>query len=131
VIIETGHDCSRSPRHSRSRYLRTQKAQVDTPKLRASLDFLQPHIQPAWLVPQFCHNLDGERKDEYAAREGQQTNISRHVSRYPKFSQNANRKAGGCSSARNFHDTHDMAVKDELSACLKSMGNSKSRGSLW
>src|SRR5215468_5724206 len=52
--------------------LECKKREVDTPELRAALDFLEPHIQPAWLIPQFRHNLDGEREREYAAREGQQ-----------------------------------------------------------
>ena len=49
-----------------------KKREVDTPELRAALDFLEPHIQPAWLIPQFRHNLDGEQERDYAAREGQQ-----------------------------------------------------------
>jgi len=35
-----------------------KKREVDTPELRAALDLLEPHIQPAWLIPQFRH-LDG------------------------------------------------------------------------
>src|SRR5262249_57310510 len=49
-----------------------KKREADTPELRAALDLLEPHIQPAWLIPQFRHNLDGEQEHEYAAREGQQ-----------------------------------------------------------
>src|SRR5215471_18015852 len=52
--------------------LECKRREVNTPELRAALDFLEPHVQPAWLIPQFRHNLDGEREDEYAAREGQQ-----------------------------------------------------------
>jgi len=52
--------------------LECKMREVDTPELRAALDFLEPHIQPARLIPQFRHNLDGERGHEYAAREGQQ-----------------------------------------------------------
>ena len=32
--------------------------------------------------------------------------------------------------ARKFHETHDLAVKDELERWLKSMGSSRSRGVL-
>ena len=46
--------------------------EVDTPELRAALHFLEPHIQPAWLISQFRHNLNGEREHEYGARGGQQ-----------------------------------------------------------
>src|SRR5262245_2257561 len=52
--------------------LECKKREADTPELRAALDLLEPHIQPAWLIPQFRHNLDGEQGHEYAAREGQQ-----------------------------------------------------------
>jgi hypothetical protein len=38
--------------------LECKKREADTPDLRAALDFLEPHIRPAWLVPQFRHNLD-------------------------------------------------------------------------
>jgi hypothetical protein len=49
--------------------LECKKREADTAELRAGLDFLEPHIQPAWLIAQFRHNLDGEREHEYAARE--------------------------------------------------------------
>ena len=52
--------------------LECKKREVDTPELRAALDFLEPHIQPAWLIPQFRRNLNGEQQREYCAREGQQ-----------------------------------------------------------
>jgi PAS domain-containing protein len=45
---------------------------VDTPELRAALDLLEPYIQPAWLIPQFRNNLDGEREKDYSGREGRQ-----------------------------------------------------------
>jgi hypothetical protein len=78
--------------------LECKKREVDTLELRGALDFLEPHIQPAWLIPQFRHNLDGEQEHDYAARRST-TSLSRYVSRYPKFSQSANRKAGGCTGA--------------------------------
>ena len=52
--------------------LECKKREVDTPELRAALDFLEPHIQLSWLIPQFRHNLEGEGEHEYSAREGQQ-----------------------------------------------------------
>src|SRR5215831_14022706 len=52
--------------------LECKKREVNTPELRAALDFLQPHIQPAWLIPQFRHNLHGEGEHDSTAREGQQ-----------------------------------------------------------
>ena len=41
--------------------LKCKKREVDTPELRGALDLLEPYIRPAWLIPQFPHNLDGER----------------------------------------------------------------------
>jgi hypothetical protein len=52
--------------------LECKKREVDTLELRTALDFLEPHIQPAWLIPQFRHNLDGEQENDYSTREGQQ-----------------------------------------------------------
>ena len=33
--------------------LECKKREADTAELRAGLDFLEPHIQPAWLIAQF------------------------------------------------------------------------------
>ena len=44
---------------------------VDTPEVTEALDFLEPHIRPTWLVPQYRHALDGHGDREYD-REGQQ-----------------------------------------------------------
>jgi hypothetical protein len=52
--------------------LECQTRGVDTPELRVALDLLEPYIQPAWLIPQFRHNLDGETEHDYPTREGQQ-----------------------------------------------------------
>jgi hypothetical protein len=37
--------------------LECKKREVDTPELRAALDLLEPHIQPAWLILQFRNQL--------------------------------------------------------------------------
>jgi hypothetical protein len=49
--------------------LECKKREVDTAELRAALDLLKPHIQPAWLIPQFRHNLDGEQEHDFSMRE--------------------------------------------------------------
>src|SRR5262245_21546401 len=101
--------------------LECKKREVDTPELRAALDLLQPHIQPAWLIPQFRHNLDGEQEREYAAREGQQQ-VFRVT--FPGI-RDAVRELLGVRAdalARKFHETHDMAVKNELERLLKEYG---------
>src|SRR5262245_33953357 len=101
--------------------LECKKREVDTPELRAALDFLEPLIQPAWLIPQFRHNLDGEQERDYAAREGQQQIF--RVS-FPGIRNSVRALIGKRADAlaRKFHETHDMAVKDELERLLKEYG---------
>src|SRR5262249_12095005 len=98
-----------------------KKREVDTPELRAALDCLELHIQPEWLIPQFCHNLDGEREREYAAREGQQQ-VFRVT--FPGIRNSVRAVIGKQADAlaRKFHETHDMAVKHELERLLKEYG---------
>ena len=51
--------------------LECKKRDINTPKVREALDFLEPHIRPTWLVPQYRHELD-EPGDQGYEREGQQ-----------------------------------------------------------
>jgi len=104
--------------------------EVDTPELRAALDFLEPHIQPAWLIPQFRHNLDGKQEHEYCAREGQQQ-VFRVT--FPGIRNSVRAVIGkqADSLARKFHETHDMAVKDELERLLKEYGELGKPWSSW
>jgi tRNA/tmRNA/rRNA uracil-C5-methylase (TrmA/RlmC/RlmD family) len=44
---------------------------IETAEVRAALDLLEPHIQPAWLIPQFRHHAK-DWSDNYVEREGQQ-----------------------------------------------------------
>ena len=86
---------------------------MDTPELRAALDFLEPHIQPAWLIPQFRHNLDGEQERDYAAREGQQQVF--HAT-FPGIRDSVRALIARRMDAlaRKFHETQDTAVSDEI-----------------
>src|SRR5262245_52338184 len=99
--------------------LECKKREVDTPELRAALDFLEPHIQPAWLIPKFRLNL-GEQAHEYAAREGQQV----FRATFPRYRDSVRELIGKQADAlaRKFHETHDMAVKHELERLLKEYG---------
>src|SRR5262249_44839694 len=101
--------------------LECKKREANTPELRAALDFLEPHIQPAWLIRQFRHNLDGEQQREYAAREGQQQ-VFRVT--FPGIRNSVRALIGKQADAlaRKFHETHDMAVKDELERLLEEYG---------
>jgi len=80
------------------------------------------HIRPAWLISQFRHNLDGERgPHEYAAREGQQQ-VFRVTFPGIRDSVRELLAVRVDALARKFHETHDMAVKDELERLLKEYG---------
>ena len=50
--------------------LKSKQRNVNTPEATEALDFLEPHIRPAWLVPQYRHGLDG-RGDQEFDREAQ------------------------------------------------------------
>jgi hypothetical protein len=69
-------------------------------------------------IPQFRHNLDGEQEREYCAREGQQQ-VFRAT--FPGIRNSVRELIGKQADAvaRKFHQTHDMAVKDELERLLK------------
>jgi hypothetical protein len=51
--------------------LECKQRNVETPEVREALDFLEPHIRPTWLFPQYRHTLDGHGDRGYE-REGQQ-----------------------------------------------------------
>src|SRR5262249_4354364 len=100
--------------------LECKKREADTPELRTALDFLEPHIQPAWLIPQFRHNLDGEQGHDYAAREGQQQ-IFRAT--FPEIRSSVREMIGGRMDAlaREFAATHDLKVKEEIERLAKGI----------
>jgi hypothetical protein len=73
---------------------------------------LEPHIQPAWLIPQFRHNLDGEQEREYCAREGQQ-----QVFRVPGIRDCVRELLLSVrmdALARRFRETKDLKISDEI-----------------
>src|SRR6266404_307616 len=99
--------------------LECKKRDINTPGVTEALDFLEPHIRPTWLIPQYRHELDGPRGDREYDREGQQQVLR------PSF--NGIRKSV-CNLlgirldklAREFATTHDVRVKEGArSPCLK------------
>jgi hypothetical protein len=40
--------------------LEFKKRDVDTPEMREALDFLEPHIRPQWLIPQYRDHVLGQ-----------------------------------------------------------------------
>ena len=51
--------------------LECKKRDINTPEVRQASDFLEPYIQPPWLIPQYRHELDAVG-DTVVDREGQQ-----------------------------------------------------------
>src|SRR6266478_1024687 len=97
--------------------LECKQRNVDTLEVREALDFLEPHIRPTWLVPQYRHALYGHRDQGYE-REGQQQVLR------PSF--NGIRKSV-CNLLgirldklkREFATTQDMTVKKEIERLAK------------
>ena len=61
-----------------------KKRDVDTPEVREALDFLERHIYPKWLIPQFRHNLERTAQPHIeVGKEGQQQVLRATFPRYP------------------------------------------------
>src|SRR5215475_1059984 len=93
-----------------------QETRGGYPELRAALDFLEPPIQPAWLIPQFRHNLDGERNTNMLREKASIT--------FPCIRNSIRALIGKQADAlaRKFAATHDMKVKEEIERLLKEYG---------
>ncbi len=97
--------------------LECKQRNVDTPEVTEALDFLEPHIRPTWLVPQYRHALD-EPGDQGYEREGQQQVLR------PSFEgiRDSVRDLLGMrldKLAREFATTQDMRVKKEIERLAK------------
>src|SRR5215813_10780208 len=103
-----------------SAVLECKKRDINTPEVKAALDLLERYIWPKWVIPQFRHHLENQR-EPLEKREGQQQVLR---ATFPGI-RNCVRELLGVRAdalARKFHDTHDMAVKDELERLLKEYG---------
>jgi len=103
--------------------LECKKRSIDTPEVREALDLLEPYIQPEWLIPQFRHNIGGEREKDYQ-REAEQQVLR---ATFPGIRDSVRELLGvrADALARKFHETHDMTVKDEIERLLKEYGKLK------
>jgi hypothetical protein len=94
--------------------LECKKRDVDTPEVREALDFLEPHIRPAWLIPQFRGSLERTLQPHVeVAKERQQQSLR---TTFPGI-RNAVRvllEVRMDALAKKFHETHDMKVRDEI-----------------
>jgi hypothetical protein len=104
--------------------LECKKRDVNTPEVSEALDLLERYIWPKWLIPQFRHNLDGERGHDYSMREGQQQ-VFRATFAGIRDSVRELLGKRMDALARKFHDTHDMKVKDEIERLAKEYGKLK------
>jgi hypothetical protein len=93
------------------------------PEVREALDLLEPYIQPEWLIPQFRHNIGGEREKDYQ-REAEQQVLR---ATFPGIRDSVRELLGvrADALARKFHETHDINVKNELERLLKEYGKLK------
>src|SRR5215468_3119703 len=103
--------------------LESKKRNVNTPEVKEALDSLERYVSPKWLIPQFRHSVENEEQP-LEKREGQQQVLR---ATFPGI-RNCVRELLGVRAdalARKFHETHNMAVKDELERLLKEYGKLK------
>src|SRR5262247_403127 len=103
-----------------SAVLECKKRDKNTPEVKNSLDLLERYIWPKWLIPQFRHHVENEEQP-LEKREGQQQVLR---ATFPGI-RNCVRELLGVRAnvlERTFHETKDMAVKDELERLLKEYG---------
>ena len=89
-----------------------KKRDIDTPEVMEALDLLEPHIRPAWLIPQFRYHLDRDSSVE-VDQEGQQQVLR---ATFPRIRNSVKELIGKQMDAlaRRFAATHDMKVKEEI-----------------
>jgi hypothetical protein len=106
-----------------------KRRDINTPEVRAALDFLEPHIKPAWLIPQFRHHIARERDNDHE-KEGQQQVLR---ATFPGIRESVKELIGKQMDAlaRQFAATHEMKAKDEIDRLAREYGKLKSRGGLW
>ena len=100
--------------------LECKKKDINTTEVKAALDLLERYIYPKWLIPQFRHSVENEEQP-LEKREGQQQVLR---ATFPGIRDLVRALIGKQADAltRKFHETHDMAVKDELERLLKEYG---------
>jgi len=97
--------------------LECKKRDIDTPEVKNALDLLERYIWPKWLIRQFRHGVESQEQP-LEKREGQQQVLR---ATFPGIRNCVGELLGVRADAlvRKFHETHDMAVKDEIERLLK------------
>jgi hypothetical protein len=113
VILQTAMTVLKALAILEAGVLESKKRNVDTPEMREALDFLEPHIYPKWLVPQYCDHVLGHDRTSDVALEGQQQVLR---ATFPGI-RNAVRvllEVRMDRLALKFHETKDLRVRDEI-----------------
>jgi hypothetical protein len=104
-----------------SAVLECKQRDVNKPEVKAALDLLEPYIWPKLLAQQFRYEVsdgyDGDRENQQQVLRATFPGIRDLVREL--FGVRAD------ALARKFHETHEMAVKDELERLLKEYGKLK------
>jgi|SRR6266481_455876 len=103
--------------------LECRQRNINTPEVTEALDFLEPHIRPTWLIPQYRHALDADGDQGYV-REGQQQVLR------PSFEGIRTSVRGLLQIrldrlARQLATTHDMKIKEEIDLLTAEYGKLK------
>ena len=92
--------------------LECKQRDIDTPEVREALTFLEPHIQPEWLISQFRYHVQRYGQQHWWELEAQQQVL---CAIFPRIRESVKELIGKQMDAlaRNFAATHDMKVNDE------------------
>jgi hypothetical protein len=101
--------------------LECKQRDIDTPEVREALTFLEPHIQPEWLISQFRYHVQRYGQQHWWELEAQQQVL---CAIFPRIRESVKEHIGKQMDAlaRNFAATHDMKVKDEINLLAKEYG---------
>jgi hypothetical protein len=93
--------------------LECKKRDVDTPEVKAALDFLEPYVRPQWLIPQYRDHVLGHDRTALVALEGQQQVLRATFPGIRDLIRELLRVRMD-ALALKFHETKDMAAHDEI-----------------
>jgi hypothetical protein len=101
--------------------LECKQRDIDTPEVREALTFLEPHIQPEWLISQFRYHVQRYGHQHWWELEAQQQVL---CAIFPRIRESVKELIGKQMDAlaRNFAATHDMKVNDEINLLAKEYG---------
>ena len=101
--------------------LECKQRDIDTPEIRETLTFLEPHVQPEWLISQFRYHVQRYGQQHWWELEAQQQVLCAIFPRIRESVKELIEKQMD-ALARNFAATHDMKVKDEINLLAKEYG---------